>query len=90
VRQNLVVGAQRGLLDKALRRPADQDALVDDDHRPEQATNAFQLLRLLDHLDVNPIIDLIGFGPGDPFTGVEQDWIRPRVRRVDDQRVSLR
>jgi hypothetical protein len=90
VRHNLVPGAQRGLFDKALRRPAHHDALVDDDHRPARPTNAFQLLRLLDHLDVNPTIDLIGFGPGDPFTDVEQDWLRTRVRRVDEQRVSLR
>jgi hypothetical protein len=90
VRQNLVPGAQRGLFDKALRRPAHHDALVDDDHRPVRPTNAFQLLRLLDHLDVNPTIDLIGFGPGDPFTDVEQDWLRPRVRRADEQRVCLR
>lgn len=90
VRQNLVPGAQRGLFDKSLRRPAHQAAVVGTDRGPERPTNAFQLLRLLDHLDVNPTIDLIGFGPGDPFADLEQDWLRPRVRRTDEHRVSLR
>jgi hypothetical protein len=90
VRRNLVPGAQRGLFDQALRHPARLSALVGPDPRPARPTNAFQLLRLLDHLDVNPTIDLIGFGPGDPFDGAEQDWLGPRGHRVDDQLVSLR
>lgn len=90
VRRNLVVGAQRGLLDKTLRRPAHERSLVGTDHRPNRPTNAFQLLRLLDHLDVNPTIDLIGFGPTDPLIDVEQDWLSPRVRRADEHLVSLR
>jgi hypothetical protein len=90
VRRNLVPGAQRGLFDKSLRRPAHQPALIGADHRPNRPTNAFQLLRLLDHLDVNSAIDLIGFGPGDPFSDLEQDWLRPRIRRSDEHLVSLR
>jgi len=97
VRRNLVPGAQRGLLDKALRRPAHQSALLSDDVRPGRPTGVFQLLRLLDHLDVNPRIDLIGFtleepaaGPAGAFLGLERDWLRTRAHQVDQQRISLR
>jgi hypothetical protein len=89
VRRNLVPGAQRGLFDKTLRRPAHEVAVVGSDKRPERPSSAFQLLRLLDHLDVNPTIDLIGFGP-EPFRDAEQEWLRPRVQRADEQLVSLR
>jgi hypothetical protein len=89
IRRNLVPGAQRGLFDKALRRPAQLPAIVGAGRCPDRPTNAFQLLRLLDHLDVSPAIDLIGFGP-DPFTELERDWLRPRVRRADEHLVSLR
>lgn len=96
VRRNLVAGAQRGLADKELRRPARQASIAGPAPAgpapadPAEPSNAFQLLRLLDHLDVNPAIDLIGFGPGDPFTGSEQDWVRSRAHRVDEHLLSLR
>ena len=84
VRRNLVPGAQRGLFDKALRQPAHSPAIVGAEPGPDRPTNAYQLLRLLDHLDVNPTIDLIGFGTGDPLTGLERDSLGPRVRRADE------
>ena len=90
VRRNLVPGAQRGLFDQTLRHPARLTGLVGPEPRPARPSNAFQLLRLLDHLDVNPVIDLIGFGPGEVFHGPEQEWLRPRGRRIDDHLVSLR
>lgn len=89
VRRHLVAGAQRGLLDKSLRRPAHQNRFVGTDRTPGRATSAFHLIRLLDHLDVNPVIDLIGFRR-DAFSEAERAWLRRRVRRVDAARIGLR
>jgi hypothetical protein len=90
VRRNLVPGAQRGLFDKTLRRPARQPLITGANPRPERPTAVFELLCLLEHLDVSPTIDLIGFGPGEVFADVEQDWLRPRIRSADEHLVSLR
>jgi hypothetical protein len=91
IRRNLVPGAQRALLDKTLRRPARQPSIVGVNLAPEPAepSNAFQLIRLLDHLDVSPLIDLIGFSL-ERFADDEREWLASRVRRVNEQRISLR
>jgi hypothetical protein len=90
-RRNLVPGAQRALLDKALRWPAQQPMIVgvSQAREPAEPSSAFQLLRLLDHLDVNPLIDLIGFTL-ERFADDEREWLASRIRRVDEQRISLR
>jgi hypothetical protein len=91
IRRNLVPGMQSAVLDKTLRQPARQPTIVgvDQAREPGEASPAFQLLRLLDHLDVSPLIDLIGFRL-ERFADDERDWLASRVRRVDEQRISLR
>ena len=60
------------------------------------AGNAVELARLLDQLDVNPVIDLIGFtglltaGPDGTLSEADQNWLRPRIQRSDDDLVGLR
>jgi hypothetical protein len=91
IRRNLVPGAQRALLDQGLRRPARQPSIVGvvPTLHPAAASNAFHLIRLLDHLDVSPRIDLIGFSL-DRFTEDERAWLSPRVHQVDERRITLR
>jgi hypothetical protein len=61
LKQKLVPGAQDYLGDGTLRWPVRDARFVDDQEIPGIPTSGFNVLRLLDFLDVNPVIDLIGF-----------------------------
>jgi hypothetical protein len=61
LKQRLVPGAQDYVNDASLRWPVRDARLVDDQEIPGIPTSGFNVLRLLDFLDVNPVIDLIGF-----------------------------
>lgn len=53
--------AQRYLGDESLRWPLRSADLVGDDAHPDVPTSGFNMVRLLDFLDVSEAIDLIGF-----------------------------
>jgi hypothetical protein len=61
IKQRLVPGAQDYIGDGSLRWPVRDARFVDDQEIPGIPTSGFNILRLLDFLDVNPVIDLIGF-----------------------------
>ncbi|MFJ2415325.1 hypothetical protein [Streptomyces brevispora] len=61
LRTRLVPGAQRYLGDESLRWPLRDIGKVGTDVRPAIPTSGFNMLWLLDHLDVSPQLDLIGF-----------------------------
>ncbi|MBW1595786.1 glycosyltransferase family 29 protein [Streptomyces sp. JJ38] len=61
IRQRLVPGAQRYLNDASLRWPLRNLGRVSEEEWPSIPTSGFNMLWLLDFLDVNPTIDLIGF-----------------------------
>ncbi|WP_406453960.1 glycosyltransferase family 29 protein [Streptomyces sp. NBC_00876] len=61
LRNRLVPGAQRYLGDESLRWPLRDIGRVGTDRWPAIPTSGFNMLWLLDHLDVSPQLDLIGF-----------------------------
>ncbi|MGW0671501.1 hypothetical protein [Streptomyces sp. NPDC002746] len=61
LRTRLVPGAQRYLGDESLRWPLRDIGKVGTDVWPSIPTSGFNMLWLLDHLDVSPRLDLIGF-----------------------------
>ncbi|ROQ66556.1 hypothetical protein EDD93_0964 [Streptomyces sp. 840.1] len=61
LRTRLVPGAQRYLGDESLRWPLRDIGKVGADAWPSIPTSGFNMLWLLDHLDVSPRLDLIGF-----------------------------
>lgn len=61
LRTRLVPGAQRYLGDESLRWPLRDIGRVGTDVWPAIPTSGFNMLWLLDHLDVSPQLDLIGF-----------------------------
>ncbi|WP_431962844.1 hypothetical protein [Actinacidiphila sp. bgisy160] len=61
LRRRLVPGAQRYVGDRTLRWPVREIGRIDEKAMPSIPTSGFNMLWLLDFLDVNPKIDLIGF-----------------------------
>lgn len=61
LRNRLVPGAQQYLGDESLRWPLRNIGRVGTDVWPAIPTSGFNMLWLLDHLDVSPQLDLIGF-----------------------------
>ncbi|WP_234010585.1 glycosyltransferase family 29 protein [Streptomyces sp. SPB074] len=61
LRNRLVPGAQKHLGDDSLRWPLREVGKVGPQEWPAIPTTGFNTLFLLDFLDVNPVIDLIGF-----------------------------
>uniref|UniRef100_A0AAU2VRS0 Glycosyltransferase family 29 protein n=1 Tax=Streptomyces sp. NBC_00008 TaxID=2903610 RepID=A0AAU2VRS0_9ACTN len=61
LRTRLVPGTQRYLGDESLRWPLRDIGKVGTDVWPSIPTSGFNMLWLLDHLDVSPRLDLIGF-----------------------------
>lgn len=61
LKQRLVPGAQDHIGDNTLRWPARDARLVNDQELPGIPTSGFNILRLLDFLDVSTAIDLFGF-----------------------------
>ncbi|MCE7082706.1 glycosyltransferase family 29 protein [Streptomyces sp. ST2-7A] len=61
VRRRLVPGAQRHVNDRSLRWPVREIGRVTEEEWPSIPTSGFNMLWLLDFLDVNPRLDLIGF-----------------------------
>lgn len=58
--KHLVAGAQEYLGDASLRWPVRDPALLADDV-VDLPTSGFNMLRLVDFLDVSPVLDLVGF-----------------------------
>jgi tetratricopeptide (TPR) repeat protein len=61
LRNRLVPGAQEYLGDESLRWPLRTIGRLGNEEWPAIPTTGFNMLWLLDFLDVNPVIDLIGF-----------------------------
>jgi hypothetical protein len=61
LRRRLVPGAQRYVGDRTLRWPVRDLGRLTAEEWPAIPTSGFNMLWLLDHLDVSPRIDLIGF-----------------------------
>ncbi|MEO3762051.1 hypothetical protein [Streptomyces sp. B5E4] len=82
-----VPGAQDGLGDVSLRRPLQDPALLGDDGWGPDTSAAFTVLRLLDHLDVSPRLDVHGVGRLRPE---ERRWIASRAKDRTKTRTALR
>jgi hypothetical protein len=61
IKKRTRVGAQAWLGDASLHWPAINMGLVEGAYAKKKPTAGFNMMLLLDHLDVNPTIDLIGF-----------------------------
>ncbi|AKH87077.1 hypothetical protein AA958_28000 [Streptomyces sp. CNQ-509] len=82
-----VPGAQDGLGDASLRRPLQDPALLGDGGWGPETSAAFTVLRLLDHLDVSPRLDVHGAGRLRPE---ERRWITSRAKDRTKTRTALR
>ncbi|WBB62253.1 hypothetical protein O7599_06895 [Streptomyces sp. WMMC500] len=82
-----VPGAQDGLGDATLRRPLQDPALLGDGDWGPETSAAFTVLRLLDHLDVSPRLDVHGIGRLRPE---ERRWIVSRAKDRTKTRTALR
>ncbi|WP_344293474.1 hypothetical protein [Streptomyces synnematoformans] len=82
-----VPGAQDGLGDVSLRRPLQDPALLGDGGWGPETSAAFTVLRLLDHLDVSPRLDVHGAGRLRPDVG---RWIVSRAKDRTKTRTALR
>ncbi|MFW6692426.1 hypothetical protein [Streptomyces sp. MAR4 CNX-425] len=82
-----VPGAQDGLGDGSLRRPLQDPALLGDGGWGPETSAAFTVLRLLDHLDVSPRLDVHGAGRLRPE---ERRWIASRAKDRTKTRTALR
>lgn len=82
-----VPGAQDGLGDVSLRRPLQDPALLGDGGWGPETSAAFTVLRLLDHLDVSPRLDVHGAGRLRPE---ERRWIVARAKDRTKTRTALR
>jgi hypothetical protein len=82
-----VPGAQDGLGDVSLRRPLQDPALLGDGGWGPETSAAFTVLRLLDHLDVSPRLDVHGVGRLRPE---ERRWIVSRAKDRTKTRTALR
>ncbi|WP_407562026.1 hypothetical protein [Streptomyces sp. 184] len=82
-----VPGAQEGLGDASLRRPLHDPALLGDGGWGPETSAAFTVLRLLDHLDVSPRLDVLGAGRLRPE---ERRWIGTRAKDRTKTRTALR
>ncbi|WP_181727462.1 glycosyltransferase family 29 protein [Streptomyces sp. PT12] len=90
IRGRLVAGAQSYVGDLSLSRPVRDPALIGEVRWAAEPTTAFTVARLLDHLDVNPRIDLFGFAVPGQLRAEERQWILGRARARDGLRLSLR
>ncbi|MFD6307305.1 hypothetical protein ACFWFF_30325, partial [Streptomyces sp. NPDC060223] len=105
LRSRLVSGAQECLGDESLRWPVRNIGRIGADRLPSAPTSGFNILWLLDFLDVSPTIDLIGsdyyesgvrhvpaaMEQGAPHEPVsEKEWIMRRARSANAMRISLR
>lgn len=61
LKERLRPGKQRYTGDNSLRWPGPELGLVSEAYASGKPTAGFNTMTLLDHLDVNPVIDLIGF-----------------------------
>ncbi|MHA4818548.1 tetratricopeptide repeat protein [Streptomyces aculeolatus] len=82
-----VPGAQDGLGDASLRRPLADPALLGDGGWGPGTSAAFTVLRLMDHLDVSPRLDVHGAGRLRPE---ERRWIASRAKDRTKTRTALR
>lgn len=82
-----VPGAQDGLGDVSLRRPLQDPALLGDGGWGPETSAAFTVLRLLDHLDVSPRLDVHGVGRLRPE---ERRWVVSRAKDRTKTRTALR
>lgn len=90
VRRRLVPGAQEFVGDRTLRRPVRDPALIGESGWAADAGTGFQIVRLLDFLDVSSRIDLIGLGLPGQLRAEEQQWVTARAKGADGLRIALR
>ncbi|WP_240677194.1 glycosyltransferase family 29 protein [Actinacidiphila soli] len=83
LRRRLVAGAQNYVGNPSLRRPVSDPALMDESGWGKSTTTGFNMLRLLDFLDVSPRIDLIGFGLPDQLRPQEKEWVLAHAKDID-------
>ncbi|MCI0387139.1 hypothetical protein, partial [Streptomyces sp. CNQ085] len=90
--RRLVPGAQRRVGDASLRHPVTDPALIGESATDPGPTTAFTVLRLLDFLEVCPVVDLIGFDPPGPgrLHPAERAWVEARAEDSTPTRISLR
>ncbi|MBN3929059.1 hypothetical protein IQ279_05295 [Streptomyces verrucosisporus] len=90
--RRLVPGAQRRVGDASLRHPVTDPSLIGESAAGSGPTTAFTVLRLLDFLDVCPVVDLIGFGLPGPgrLRPAERAWAEARAEDSTRTRISLR
>ncbi|KAB8161710.1 hypothetical protein FH609_020870 [Streptomyces sp. 3MP-14] len=74
----LVPGAQSYLGDRGLSHPVRDPALLAEPRWATDPTTGFSLIRLLDHLDVNPTIDIVGLGLPGQLRPEEHHWLRAK------------
>jgi hypothetical protein len=105
MRERMVPGAQRFTGDDSLRRPLRGVGGLSAGRWPAPLTCGFEMVWLLDFLDVSPRIDLVGFDffAGEPYRlpeasriatpsdySREEAWIMERARHVNGPVISLR
>ncbi|SOD62442.1 hypothetical protein SAMN06297387_10610 [Streptomyces zhaozhouensis] len=86
----LVPGAQSFLGDRSLSHPVRDPALLGEPRWATDPTTGFSLLRLLDHLDVNPTIDVVGLALPGQLRPEEHHWLRTRATSGEGLVTSLR
>ncbi|MDT0270329.1 hypothetical protein RM844_29060 [Streptomyces sp. DSM 44915] len=77
----LVPGAQTHLGDRSLSHPVSDPALLGEPRWATDPSTGFSLVRLLDHLDVNPTIDVVGLAVPGQLRPEEHHWLRAHTRR---------
>jgi tetratricopeptide (TPR) repeat protein len=82
IRRRLVPAAQAYVGNAALRRPVSDPGLLGEGH-DRDASTGYTVLRLLDFLDVNPRIDLFGFGLPGQLRPQEREWLLANAKDVD-------
>ncbi|WP_062208857.1 hypothetical protein [Streptomyces sp. NBRC 109706] len=86
----LVPAAQTYLGDRSLSHPVRDPALLGEPRWALDPSTGFSLLRLLDHLDVNPTIDLVGLLLPGRLRPEESQWLHAHARHHNGLTTSLR
>lgn len=89
VRSHLVPGWRGAITERSLRRPLRAPVRA---ARPDgtEATDAYQVLRLIDLIAACQVVDLVGFRPQDDFPETELDWLAARLEQRDANTIGVR
>lgn len=86
----LVPGAQDFLGDRSLSHPVRDPALLGEPRWATDPSTGFSLVRLLDHLDVNPVLDVVGLALPGQLRPEEHHWLRTHATAGDGLTTHLR